>query len=104
MSFLMKSKIKEFNKEHDIFTEEESRQIVSIIIDEENLTLRQAVHYNFIEAFVTYGTTWAHTADLVEYVNHGEEVMTDNIKTMKDIMNTPTLFLLTSGRWIGWDY
>lgn len=95
--------VETFNDDNMRFTPSESRQIIEIIIEEEGLTPEQIESYDFGKSYSIFGSTWTNTISLVNYVREHREFKEER-GAIKKIMNTPELFLLTTGRWIGWDY
>lgn len=95
--------VRNFNHDNRIFTPSESRQVIEIIIEREKLRAEQIEEYNFSESYSLFGTTWMNTISLANYVQGSLNCNTER-EIMKGIMDTPELFLLSTGRWVGWDY
>lgn len=102
---VLRKKVEEFSRASNLYSYEEMEQIIEIIYEEERLSRRDSVYYNFYDSFKAHGTIWDNTAELV---NWRKELKEDSILTNRDVMkllsNSQRLFQLTTGRWMAWEY
>lgn len=84
-------------------TEEDSEEIVKIIMKEENLTIRQAEFYDFIRAWESFGARWGRQ-EIHHYMNMDYRMDDEEYATIYEVLRFEYVYQLASGLIITWRF